>query len=73
MCSQLLWRFSEPSSHPLLSYHFSHFPRPVPPRSLATAVLTIVPVKKGSVELVVKFSSNQLSHITGDVDVDIVA
>jgi hypothetical protein len=46
-------------------------PRPVPPRSLATGVLTTIPVKKGSVELVVRFSSNQLSDILGDVEVDI--
>ena len=43
----------------------------VPPRSLATATMTTIPVKAGPVELVVRFTSDRLSDIMGDLDVTI--
>ena len=38
-----------------------------------SADLTTIPVKAGDVELVVRFSSAQLSDITGDVDTKVLA
>lgn len=47
--------------------------RSVPPQGLVSADLTTIPVKAGDVELVVRFSSTQLSDIMGDVDTKVLA
>lgn len=47
--------------------------RSVPPQGVVSADLTTIPVKAGDVELVVRFSSAQLSDITGDVDTKVLA
>ena len=42
--------------------------RTVAPRGMVTATMTTIPVVQGPVELVVRFSSNQLSDIMGDLE-----
>ena len=69
--NQHLWKFREflSLSLPLPTLGTLLFSsRPVPPRSQAAATLTTIPVKRGAVELVVRFSSDQLSDIMGDVE-----
>lgn len=41
------------------------------PLNAARAVLKTIPVKKGTFELVVRFSSNQLTDVMGDEDVTV--
>jgi hypothetical protein len=42
------------------------------PRGVVAATLTAIPVRPGPVELVVRFSSDRLSDIMGDLDTTIV-
>ena len=40
----------------------------VPPRGMVSATLNTIPVLPGPVEIVVRFSSDKLSDIMGDVE-----
>ncbi len=48
-----------------------YFLRNVSPLNLARVVLKTIPVKKGNFELIVRFSSTQLSNVLGDEDVTV--
>jgi len=45
---------------------------PVGPYGTVSAELTTFPVKRGSFEMVVRFTSDQLTDILGDEDVEVM-
>jgi hypothetical protein len=55
----------------IILYVFLH--RTVAPRGMVAATMTTIPVVPGPVELVVRFSSNQLSDIMGDLETTVTA
>ena len=56
----------------LSTHAHTHTHRYVAPRRVVSAVLNTIPVRTGALKLVVRFTSDQLTNVMGDEDVEVL-